>query len=210
MRTITAEYNIYKFEELSEEAKEKVKQWYLEGQESFIFTEHCEQDLESLFGENELKVQYSLGYCQGDGLNIYGEINTENIFNCLEKHNGGIQLKEFENALTEKEKRTILHYAEECRNIKLEENRRYCYSLADRIDIVNEWEYDLECAGYRNINTEVLYKFEQLVRGIFTKLCRDYEKQGYEYFYEISDEDLKEMCDCNEWEFYENGRIYNE
>lgn len=209
MRITTVEYKIYKYNELSEEAKEKVKEWYLENfKDSFIFTEICEEDLYNLFGENDLEVQYSLASCQGDGFNIYGKIDVRNIFECLEKHNGGNQLEKFENVLTDKEKKTILNYAEECGKIVLPTNNRYCYSLADYIDIANEWTYDLEYAGYSNINTEVLEKFEKMVRGIFETLCRDYEKQGYEYFYEAEEEELEEMCEIHEWEFLEDGKIF--
>ena len=177
MRTATVEYNVYKYNELSDKAKEKVKEWYLEGRNEYIFTEICEEDLHNLFGENELKVQYSLGYCQGDGFNIYGKVSAKAILNCLEEHFGGTQLEEFENVLTEKEKKTILHYAEECGDIKLPSNNRYCYCIAGHTDIADDWEYQLEnYSGYKNINKEALEKFESMVHGIFDKLCKDYEK----------------------------------
>lgn len=209
MKTVAVEYNVYKYNELTDEAKEKVKQWYLDGQEPFIFTEDCKMDLENLFGKNDLDVQYSLCSCQGDGFNIYGKIYAENIFKCLENNNGGTKLAEFEDMLTEKEKKTILHYAEECGAIELPMNNRYCYSLADYIDIADDWEYQLEnYCGYENINTEVLKKFEKLVREIFGKLCRSYEKYGYQYFYEISEEDLEEMCESNGYEFLEDGTVF--
>lgn len=208
MRTAVVEYKVYKYNELSAEAKEKVKRWYLEGQEPDMFTDDCEQDLENLFGENDLQVQYSLASCQGDGFNIYGEIDAESIFKCLENHNGGTQLEQFENVLTDKEKKTILHYARECGKIKLPMNSRYCYSLADYIDIKDSWEYDLEYYGFENINTEALEKFEELVREIFGTLCKSYEKQGYDFFYEISEEDLEECCEANGYEFTEDGKIF--
>lgn len=209
MRTATIEYKVYKYNELTEEAKEKVRQWYLDGQEPFIFTEMIEEDLYNLFGENDLKVQYDLGYCQGNGLNIYGKVDTEKIFKCLEKHNGGTQLKEFENLLTDKEKKTILNYAAECGEIELPYNNHYSYCMARYIDIANDWEYDLEnYSGYTNINKEVLEKFEELVKGIFNTLCKSYEKQGYEYFYEINEEDLEECCEANGYEFLEDGTIF--
>lgn len=206
MRIETVEYKVYKYNELSDDAKEKVREWYLKGQEPFIFTEDCEEDLRNLFGKNNLKVQYSLGYCQGDGFNIYGTIDAESIFNCLEKHNGGTQLERFENILTDKEKRTILHYSKDCGEIEIPMNNRYCYSLADYIDITNCWEYNLY--GYKNVNIDVLDKFENLVREIFGTLCMVYEKWGYNFFYEISDEDLEEMCEANGYEFLEDGTIF--
>lgn len=209
MRTATVEYRVYKFNELSAEAKEKVKQWYLDGQESYIFTEDVKEDLSCLFGDNELDVQYSLGYCQGDGFNIYGKVDTENIFKCLEEHRAGEQLAEFENMLTDKEKKTILHYANEVGEIELPSNNRYCYCAASHIDIADDWEYQLEnCSYYKNINKEALEKFESLVKGIFETLCNSYEKWGYEYFYEIDEETLDELCEANGYEFLANGKIF--
>ena len=207
--TVVKVYNVYKYNELSDEAKKRVKEWYLEDRPAEFFTDDCEQDLYNLFGENDLKVQYSLASCQGDGFNIYGKIKAKNIFECLEKHNGGTQLEEFEDMLTEKEKKTILHYAEECGDIELPMNHRYCYCIASHIDIKNEW-YDT-LSWYNDdedINTETLEKFERMVQNIFITLCSDYEKQGYEYFYEISDEDLEETCEVNDYEFLEDGTLF--
>ena len=209
MRTVTVEYKVYKYNELSDKAKNKVKQWYLDGQEPQGFTDMCEDDLGELFGSNDLKLQYSLSYCQGDGLNIYGNIGAEQILNCLEKHKGGSQLEKFENILTDKEKKTILHYAEMCGDIKLPMNNRYAYCMADYIDIKDEWSSDLEYNyNYKNINDKVLEKFETLVKGIFKELCNGFEQIGYEYFYEIEEEDLEENCNSNGYEFYESGEVF--
>lgn len=210
MRTETITYKVYQYNELSAEAKEVVKKWWLDGQDSYGFTEDVKEDLKCLFGDNDLDVQYQLSYCQGDGFNISGEVDTENIFKCLEEHRAGAQLVEFENYLTEKEKKTILHYASVIGGtIKLPMNSRYGYSLAEYIDVADEWEYDLEYySGYSNINREVLKKFETLVRGIFGTLCKIYEKWGYEYFYEIDDETLEELCEANGYEFLADGTIF--
>lgn len=209
MRTATVSYEVFKYNELTDEAKEKVKQWYLEGREADIFTDDCKEDLYNLFGKNDLDVQYSLGYCQGDGFNIYGKIDAESIFKCLENHNGGTQLEKFENVLTEKEKKTILHYASECGKIEIPSNNRYCYCVASHIDITDDWEYQLEnYSRYANINKEVLEKFEELVKEIFATLCKAYEEWGYKYFYEIEEEDLEEICEVNGYEFLANGRVF--
>ena len=85
MRTATVEYKVYTFAELSESAKEKVRQWYLEGQEPYIFSEDCEMWLSERFRNSELKVQYSLGYCQGDGLNIYGTLNLYDMYEQIQE-----------------------------------------------------------------------------------------------------------------------------
>lgn len=203
MRTVTKEFEIYKYNELTEKAKEEVKRWYLNGQSAEIFTEDCKYDLEVLFGKNDLEVQYSLGYCQGDGFNIYGKISAEQIFNCL-KVIDVPNLLNFKDMLTEEEKKTILEYAEECGDIELPYNNRYCYSLADYIDIADEWGWYLE-EGY---NEGLVEKFEQMVIDVFESLCNLYEENGYKYFYEISEEDLEECCEANEYEFLADGTFF--
>ena len=40
--------------------------------------------------------------------------------------------------------------------------------------------------------------------------CNEYEKQGYEFFYGISDEELQEYCNCMNYEFFEDGTILNQ
>jgi hypothetical protein len=115
--------------------------------------------------------------------------------------------------MTDNEKKIILAYAEECGAIELPMNHRYCYSLADYIDIADDWESKLEYANdydytWDNINIDVLKKFEKLVRDIFRTLCKAYEDWGYSYFYEIDDEDMEETCEANEWEFTEDGTVF--
>lgn len=201
---VTKEYEVYKYNELTDGAKENVKRWYLDGQSAEIFTEDCEYDLEVLFGKNDLEVQYSLGYCQGDGFNIYGKISAEQIFNCL-KVIDVPNLLNFKDMLTEEEKAIILEYAKECGEIELPYNNHYCYSLADYIDIVDEWTWYLE---EEECDKELLEKFEQMVRNIFESLCNLYEENGYKYFYEISEEDLEECCEANEYEFLADGTLF--
>ena len=209
MRTETIEYTVYNYDELSDDAKENVKQWYLNAMSSDMvcdFSNDVKDDLFNLFGENDLNVQYSLSYCQGDGLNIYGEIDAESIFRYISENGQQFaNVSTYPKALTEDEKQAILIYAKDCPNIKIPENRPYCYCIADRIDIVDTWSYELEFGSYSDIDHDLLYKFECLVRNIFECLCRDYEKWGYEYFYEIDDETMSEICAMNDWEFLFDG-----
>ena len=74
---------------------------------------------------------------------------------------------------------------------------------------MNEWMYTLEnYSCFKNINVEVLKKFEELVRKIFSKVSKSYEKDGYEFFYEVDEDVLLEECKINEWEFYKDGTFY--
>lgn len=75
------EIKAYTFPELTGEAKEKAKEWYLNDESlSWELTNNYESDLSCIFPNSDLKVQWSLSYCQGDGVNIYGSVNMEDIF----------------------------------------------------------------------------------------------------------------------------------
>lgn len=208
MRTIVTETKVYTYDELSDKAKEKVKQWLLDDElRGETLLEIMEQDLYNLFG-TKLKVQFSLSCCQGDGVNIYGDVEAEKILQMINGGNLGELSKKFKNYLTEKEQRTILAYADICPLISLPENRRYCYSLADRIDFSDDWIYELERACYKNINEAAILIFEKMVQDIFGELCYEYETMGYKYLYEMDDEEAKETCAANEYEFTADGRWF--
>lgn len=208
MRTVVTETKVYTYDELNDKAKEKVKQWLLDDEfRSQILHEIMEEDLYNLFGVH-LKAQFSLGCCQGDGVNIYGEISAENILRMINSGSYGGLSEKYKNYLTEKEQRTILAYADICPLISLPKNGRYCYSLADRIDFSDDWIYELERACYKNINEAAILIFEKMVQEIFGELCCEYETMGYKYLYEMDDEEAKETCAANGYEFTADGRWF--
>lgn len=216
MRKVTITYNLYTYDELSDDAKENAKQWYLQNcRKPFFFTEDVEQDLENLFGENNFDVQYQLSYCQGDGLNIFGSVAVSNVIKFVKEHQ--LNERSFDslyNILTDEEMDTILLYSKETDGIALHQNIHDCYCMAEYIEFTDEWEEQLEWAiendrvDYKSINTELIEKFEQLVKDIFHELCNMYADWGYQYFYEVSDEEMTEVCKANNFEFLEDGTIY--
>ena len=208
-RTITKE--VYTYNELSNDAKETAKQWYLGfAHEANDFTEYLIEDLHNLFGDNNLDVEYSLGYSQGDGLNIYGTINAEQILGFMNSDVAGEFSKQYANALTDDDRAIILEYCKDYHTVTIPKNQSlYSYCVADSIDIADEWYTQLSYYnGYDRVDVDVLKKFENIVIDIFTKLCKTYEDMGYEYFYEVSEEEMQDMCDANGWEFYEDGSLY--
>lgn len=202
MKVITKEFKVYSYSELSEKAKKRVKEWYLSGQDSDIFDNTIESDLSYLFPHSSLKFQYSLGYCQGDGFNIYGKIDIRDVIDYAEDSENDY--------FTEKEKRTLLFYVNECGcDIVLPENgSRYNYCVCDENDIYDDFIYMLEDRGIRNIKAETIEKLQSAVEEIFCRLCYKYENEGYSYFYEVDDETLEEYCNDNEYEFLENGSLF--
>lgn len=201
MRTIKVEYNVYRYDELCEEAKERVKQWFLDDDlRGELFTEDVEESLNYWFPNSDLKVQWSLSSCQGDGVNVYGSLNPFDFLDFVQKG----KWKQM-NTLTEKEMRTIRAYAKDL-DVLLPCNRRYTYCYARFVD-ADEWIGELYDAYFRCIKEDVIRKFFKLVVDVFEKMCSEYESSGYDYLYEMADEEVREMCEANEYEFYENGEI---
>lgn len=212
MRTVSKIYNVYTYQELSEEAKEKANQWYLDdpfrvNEFEDIYTE----DLHNLFPNSDLKMQFSLRYCQGDGLNIYGNLDLMDIFKAIrDKSYCGELFKDFWDAMTEHEQKTIEAYMEVCgRNVKLPYNNgHYSYCVSDKTDFAEDWISELEYQQYKNIQIDTIRKMEKLVADMFVMLSKTYEKYGYKYFYEADAEEVAEVCKANEWEFLEDGTFY--
>lgn len=211
MRSVNVTYKIYEFSELSEDAKAKVKKWYLDNfYQNEEFSDICKEDLSHRFPKSDLKVQYSLSYCQGDGLNVYGTLNLKDVL-----YNLSITpLTSFkpEDSFTEKEKRTLCCYAKECGwEITLPQNHRYTYCIVDRIDFTEEWEYILTeiTPPFKNLNKKLMNRFQQYIVDLFTKFCAELEAAGYHFFYSIDDEAIKNVCDINEWMFLEDGTLFS-
>lgn len=213
MEVVTRKYKVYNFSELSEDAKEKAKQWYLDddfrpSEFENIYTE----DLHYLFNNSDLKMQFSLSYCQGDGLNIYGKLDLMDVFAAIrDADHSGEQFKQYKDLFSEHEQKTIEAYMEACgREIELPYNRHYCYCVDDRVDFADEWIEILEYCRYKNIQIDTIRKMEKLVGMMFENLSATYEKYGYDYFYNADDEVVNEACEANGWRFLEDGTFFAE
>ena len=209
MKTVTRTYEVYNYSELSEEAKAVVREWYLDNiHTAQDFTEMQTEDLKYLFPNSKLKLQYSLAYCQGDGLNIYGKVNVMDLFNIIrDRQSYGKTFKNFGDVMTEQQQKAIEAYAGVCGwSVEIPRNNgHYEYCIADKTEFAEDWIYELKDAGYKNINTDVIFKFEEIVRDIFEELSAQYEKCGYGYFYEVDDEEIEDGCEANGWTFFEDG-----
>lgn len=205
MRKVEVICNVYTFPELSAKAKEKVKQRCLDGQNPDVFSDDCDDELASLFPNSELKVEYSLSYCQGDGLNIYGELTPVDVLDGIE--NNSFKL---EGSFSKEEIEILRRY---CRGydfdaIVLPRNIRYGYCMADRIMFAEDWIEEIKYWNGRCDIKELVKKFEGFVKDLFKSLAKEYEEQGYNYFYEIEESDLAEICEANEYEFLEDGTLF--
>ena len=160
MKTIKRKYNTYDFSELNESAKERARQWYLDDDmRSSDWENEIEQDLMTMFPNSDLHIQFSLNSCQGDGVNIYGELAVFAIQNfkflgfAVGRNGKGIYVrvhpkswKKFKSRLKE------LSSRKRCQSIKpsLEKIKVYARgwlnyygiaSMKNNIDDINGWLY---------------------------------------------------------------------
>lgn len=208
MREIIKNFNVYQYSELSEEAKAKVRNWYInDPYRSEELTFIINEDLKNLFPNSTLKVEWSLSSCQGDGVNVYGDLCFMDLVNMVQNHLCGDNYKAFENFFSPKEIKTAKFYSEYCGDVKLPTNRMgYTYCYVSQIDLEADFMYEM--SHFRNINLNLLGKMETYVKNVISKYCSDWERAGYEYLYEPDKEEIETTCEANEWEFLEDGTYY--
>lgn len=215
MKTITKTYKVYSYTELSDEAKEKVKQDYLNNPvRNDIFYEDCTETIYDLFPQSDLKIQYSLSSCQGDGFNTYGTLDVFNLINLMRnKEKLPFSLlnkieKDVDIFTSEELDLLSQYYNYYCSSIKIPHNFRYCYSQADYINFSDDWAEELENAEME-YNDNLIIKFENFVRKFFSKLNNMFEEEGYDFLYNVSDEEIEDWCEANEYMFLEDGTLFN-
>lgn len=101
MKTITKQYNLYSFDELSQEAKDKARAKFNEHDDYPFLSDDMNEKLHELLEENHIKdtndtskagttptpVLYSLSYSQGDGCMFEGRYEW-NGYNVSIRHSG--------------------------------------------------------------------------------------------------------------------------
>lgn len=193
MRTYTTTHTVYTFDELNDAAKARAKEWYLQDDMRAMFLkDYIEEDAREVFPDSTLKCQFALGYCQGDGVNIFGTFYLPAI------------LDRVRDKFTNKEYRRLRFYMSDGNDtIKTEPNRHYCYDNSFTIDFCENIEYCND--GLRDYDAETVEKFNSAIREYVGAFCSEWERRGYDYLYEIDDAEMSETCAANEWEFFENG-----
>lgn len=203
MRTVIKEIKAYSYPELSEKAKERVKQWYLDDPDrNIVFRDYCKEFYINEFPNSRLEPRYSLCYCQGDGYNTEGKLRISDVIDKLD--------------LTEKEKRTLHFYFDNLQTTyTFETNRQYGYSckFIDRKYVeatVDEAVEDAEGNRWKNVNSSLIRKMYELIFDYFEELDNTFEKSGYKYLYEVDEDEMSETCEANNWEFSENGEFLSD
>ena len=189
------ETKAYEFNELSEEAKEKAIEEFRSGKYIHLdfFNDCCVEKLEDLGFVNP-KLQYSLSYCQGDGLSFSAEKYTK-----FEE----LYLKQ----LGKGKEKTAKLLAENTTFICEGNQGNYCFAHVSDIDIYIENYTSSMNTNLENIDKVVSDVLEDL-QGIYMEICNELEKEGYEDIeYQLSDESIIEDIICNDYEFTEEGNL---
>ena len=196
-------YDVYTYDELSDEAKAKVKDLFLSwrGEGDNFFTENCKDALAELFPTSDLKVQYSLSYSQGDGFNTYGKLDVDDLLNVdLSKY--PLKDSKYITPLSDKDAIKAVCEKADVTNIELPVNHPYNYSLANRIEVVPDYDVELT-----DKETWLLGELEKFAQDVMGKINSAFESDGYDYFYEMSEEEVRDMADANGYEFTEDGEL---
>ncbi len=191
--------NGYKYEELPNSTKSKLKQKMSEDLQ-YTFNDDFQFNinyiLEHDLCQQKLRIDYSLSYCQGDGLRLTGELD---LIRCLE-------YDEIKKKFTEKELKRLYHYIINfLETIEIKNNSRYTFFNKNDYDFANELLINLEIAKYKNVDIDLVCRFQFAITNFFQKICSDWEKQGYDYIYpDATEKEIKEYYD--KYYFDEFGR----
>ena len=203
MRKLITTTTVYRYCELSEEAKDRAKMEYLEldrTPEDFEYI--LKEELDTRFERSPLSVNFDFSYCQGSGLNIEGSLEFSDI----------LQIEEICNKFTEKENRALYFYFEGCQIEPYEfyEPMRYSYSCkyVDRLYLASHIIDELEEDNVSNINTDLVERVSDAILDYMEKLEKSFYDWGMKYFYEVSDEEMEEISNENGWEYLEDGKTW--
>lgn len=196
MKTVIKMFPVYTFEELSNESKEKAKQDFLDTElRNLDFQDISNEEVNYHFPNSDLKYAYSLSNCQGDGWTIYGKLDFSDI------------MEKISEKYTDKEQRTLNWCMDEFMphgmNIELS-RRNFCFTPWDYEELLTE----MEIQYIRNIPYDLIERFGNEANFWLRNFCQEMERMGYEYLYNVSNSDMEDISNANDWMYLEDGTFY--
>ena len=197
MRTVKKEYQVYSFEELGEEARQKA----IDSHRNFLF-EFIDLDCETgefkrlleMYGFSDIKIHYSGFWSQGDGASFTGRYRYKA---------GGLKAVKAE--YSGEWFKDVIEYLELLDGINkkcfysllymISTGGRYCHANTMQVNYIEDCHGNRDFSKYEDDITEY-------VRGIANEFYYLLEK-SYEGM--TNYEAVIESIECNEYEFYENG-----
>lgn len=196
MRTETIVKSIFQFDELSDAAKEKARNWYREASAHDEWYEFAIEDcktIAALMGWQIERVGFSGFWSQGDGAHFVGDMGyTKGCYKAVI----GCAPEDLE----------LARIAQEWQDLQ----RRHFYQLTAQVSHRGHYQHE-NCTRfdvYKNgeytdaaIEEQVGEIARDFMRWIYSQLETEYE-------YQNSDEQVDEFIRANGYEFEESGRIY--
>ena len=142
---------------------------------------------------HHLRTFYSLSFCQGDGLCLYGKITFSELFN-----NSKFKKIAFK-GIHHKHIKSVYDVLQ---GIKFVHKGRYVHMYTVSIESQEHNPTDRQM--------KIIDKVLDNVKAWYLSFCTKWEKSGYEYFYEISDEDMQYICSENNYLFTEEGNLIDQ
>lgn len=200
MRKVVREYEVYSYEELDEEAKERARQKISQSIVEMNFN-YLEEDLLTILEEDyDLKednvtLHYSLSYSQGDGLS----------FDCKDL----LESKYFKNkmydGLTVNEKISLskmINKGELSLFTKRSGCHLYEYALHSDVQAITNFYH------WGKNKEDLVEKILKKLGKVYMDICNRLEKIGYQC-YEVAEEDIERYVYDYEIEFDKAGYIFN-
>ncbi|WPF70251.1 hypothetical protein BCVP_CDS0223 [Bacillus phage BC-VP] len=187
---------VYQYDELKAESKENAVKWFQDTlrEEFTIESEHITEDFTSALeekGYEGLEVQWSLNYCQGDGVAFYGTLFTTDL------------VKLSERLLSDKEYKRLKAIAKG-EDFSIEINR--CNYHYNHWNTMETYLNDEHVFGDYPKVWELLQKLERAISDDIKEVSKELERKGYEQIeYYFSKEYAIEEIKANEYEFDVNG-----
>ena len=189
MRTI--EKTIYQFDELSEKAKEKAREWYRSIPGDY-YAENVFQyaaTIANILGIDDLEIYYSGFWCQGDGACFEGDYcykaGAAKAIREYAPHD--TELHRIADELQAVQRKNFYQLTATCAH-----SGRYYHEYCMTVDV---YRSDDKTHDAGDDITELMRYFARWI----------YRQLETEYDYQNSDEVIDETIIENEYEFYENG-----
>lgn len=191
MRTVRLK--VYKFSELSQEAKEKAMEKFVQDDdfEFSLFSDSAVEQLKEL-GFSEPKIRYNLSYSQGDGFSFDAD-GYKKLPDLFKKYLG-----------TGKDKLIGIIINNCDLSIKQSGSHHYAFPSKGDIDLtVNNYT-----RNYPNVE-ELVSKVLADLEDLYIETCKDLEKDGYaELEYRTTEEFIAEEYAVNGTEFTIDGEPF--
>jgi hypothetical protein len=188
MRTI--ELNVYKFSELKAKAQEEVIEKWYEHEDYPFLSEDLEQELKELDTLklfSDVKLQYSLSCCQGDGLSFSADIDKHKALTAMNYSKPSV-FDALYNSIY---------------SLKAVGNTGR-YSFSHKNDIVLEYEG----LNGKPILQKKLDQFQEFLQDYYLGICHKLEKYGYSILeYRMDVKEFSEHADANGYEYYADGKM---